>query len=135
MTVVPPAGDGSPADVVRRYLDEVLGKGDMASLETLVSSEALCTRVRAIRRAFPDLAITTELLIVEGDLVAVHVKARGTHRATFQGIPATGRTWAAGCTAIYRVQGGRICDFWVDWDLLGILEQVGGITRVATASA
>jgi hypothetical protein len=32
------------------------------------------------------------------------------------------------------VQGGRIVDSWLNWDLLGILEQVGGVRRAETAS-
>ena len=136
VVVVGPTDDvAAPAAVVQRYLDEILDKGDLALLELLISSEALRARVRTFRRAFPDLRIATELLIAQGDLVAVHLQARGTHQAIFQGVPATGRTWTAGCTAIYRVEHGRISDFRVNWDLLGILEQVGGITRGATASA
>ena len=134
--VVGPTDDvASPAAIVQRYLDEILDKGDLASLERLISSEALRARVRTFRRAFPDLSVVTDLLVAQGDLVAVHVRARGTHQAIFQGIPATGRTWTAGCTAIYRVEQGRISDFRINWDLLGILEQIGGITRGANASA
>lgn len=134
--MVGPTDDvASPAAIVQRYLDEILDKGDLASLEHLISSEALKARVRTFRRAFPDLRVATELLIEQGDLVAAHVRARGTHEAIFQGIPATGRTWTAGCTAIYRVERGRISDFRINWDLLGILEQIGGITRGPSASA
>ncbi|HKZ92402.1 MAG TPA: ester cyclase [Candidatus Limnocylindrales bacterium] len=135
MVVEPTDDAASPAVVVQRYLDEILDMGDLALLEPLISNEALRARVRTFRRAFPDLSVTTELLIAQGDLVAVHLQARGTHQAVFQGIPATGRTWTAGCTAIYRVERGRISDFRINWDLLGILEQVGGITRGAYASA
>ena len=135
MVVEPTDDAASPAVVVQRYLDEILDMGDLALLEPLISNEALRACVRTFRRAFPDLSVTTELLIAQGDLVAVHLQARGTHQAVFQGIPATGRTWTAGCTAIYRVERGRISDFRINWDLLGILEQVGGITRGAYASA
>jgi len=135
MAVAPSHDAAAPKDVVRRYLDEVLDQGDLASLDRLVSNQALRTRVRGLRRAFPDLSAAAQLLIAEGDLVAIHLRACGTHRATFQGIPATGRSWTAGCTAMYRVREGRICDSWVCWDLLGILEQIGGVTRGATASA
>lgn len=135
MAVGTTSDDPTPGDVVRRFLDEVLGKGDLALLETLISNAALRMPVRAFRLAFPDLSITTELLIAEGDLVAAHVKARATHQRMFQGIPATGRPWAAVCTAMYRVRDGRISDAWITWDLLRILEQIGGVTRAASASA
>lgn len=123
------------AEVVGRYIDDVLIGGDLSILEELVSNEALRQRVVSFRRAFPDLAITSRLLISEGDLVAVHVTGCATHRDFFQGVPATGRVWTAGCTALYRIENHRIVDGWVNWDLLAILEQIGGIKRVASASA
>jgi predicted ester cyclase len=85
---VDPVRTTRPAEVVRRYLDEVLAGGDMAALEELVSNEEFRRRVVGFRRAFPHLRITTQLLISEGDLVAVHINGRGTHRYVFQGVPA-----------------------------------------------
>lgn len=134
MTADPVPATG-PAEIVRRYLSDVLGAGDLSALEDLVSDGDLRSRVLSFRRAFPDLAITSGLFLSEGDLVAVHITARGTHRGFFQGVPPTGRAWAAGCTAVYRVRNRRIVDAWVNWDLLAILEQIGGIRRAATASA
>jgi steroid delta-isomerase-like uncharacterized protein len=121
--------------VVGRYIDDVLTAGKLSVLDELVSNEQLRQRVVTFRRAFPDLVITSRLLIAEDELVAVHMTGRGTHRDFFQGVPATGRVWTAGCTGIYRVRNQRIVDEWVNWDLLAILEQIGGISRAATASA
>jgi len=120
---------------VSRYVDDVLMGGNLLALEELVSNQEFRQRVVSFRRAFPDLVITSRLVISEGDLVAVHLTGRGTHRDILQGVPATGRVWTAGCSALYRVEKGRIADAWVNWDLLAILEQIGGITRAATASA
>jgi predicted ester cyclase len=53
----------------------------------------------------------------------------------FQGCPATGREWSASCTAIYRIEHGRIVDFSDNWDWLGVMEQLGTIHRAATASS
>jgi steroid delta-isomerase-like uncharacterized protein len=124
-----------PAGVVRRYLGEALAGGESSALEDLVSSDDLKRRVMSFRRAFPDLAVSVRLLIAEDDVVGVHLTGRGTHRGLFQGVPPTGRAWTAGCSALYRVEDGRIVDAWVNWDLLTILEQIGGVTRASTASA
>ncbi len=124
-----------PVEIVCRYLTDVLTGGNLSALDELVSDRDLKQRVLSFRRAFPDLAITSRLLISEGEFVAVHITGQGTHRGFFQGVPATGRTWTAGCTALYRVEDRGIVDAWVNWDLLAILEQIGGITRAATASA
>ena len=123
------------ADVVSRFLIDVLTGGDLVALEELVSNQELRRRVVSFRQAFPDLAIRSRLLISEGDLVAVHITGRGTHRGFFQGVPASGRVWTAGCSALYRIENQQIADAWVNWDLLAILEQIGGVTRSAAASA
>ena len=121
--------------VVERYLLEVLGGTGPATADELVANAGLRQRVAAFRVAFPDLSIVPHLLLASDDFVAVHASGRGTHRGVFQGVPASGRTWTASCTALYRVENGRICDYWINWDLLAILEQLGAVDRRAPASA
>ena len=116
----------TPRRVVQRYL-----AGD----EELLADETLRQRDAAFRSAFPDAESTTMQVIAEGDLVAVHLTGRGTHLGTFQGCPSTGREWTATCTAIYRVEAGRIAEAWINWDWLAVLEQLGGVERVETVSA
>lgn len=124
----------SSRSVVERYLDEVMNGRDAAALDELVADETLKQRVRLFLDAFPDLVVDTNLVVANGDLVGVNLTGRGTHEGTFQGVPPTGRTWAATCSAFYRVADGRIADFWINWDLLGILEDIGGVRRAETAS-
>jgi predicted ester cyclase len=120
--------------VVERYLEEVLNGHDLGTLDELVADETLKQRVRLFLEAFPDLEVVTSLLVTEGDLVGVNLTGRGTHEGTFQGVPPTGRRWAATCSAFFRVSDGRIADYWINWDELGILEQLGGVRRAETAS-
>ena len=124
-----------PRSIVRRYLSDVLVGGDAGTASQLIANEPLRQRVAAFRRAFPDLTVEPHLLIAEGDLVAVRVTGRGTHRGTFQGHAPTGSSWSATCTALYRVQAGAIVDAWVQWDLLAILEQIGAVRRSDAATA
>jgi predicted ester cyclase len=116
----------TPTQVVRRYL---------AGEEELLADETLRQRDEAFRSAFPDAESTAMQVMAEGDLVAVHLTSRGTHLGTFQGCPPTGREWTATCTAIYRVEAGRIAEAWINWDWLAVLEQLGGVERVETVSA
>jgi steroid delta-isomerase-like uncharacterized protein len=120
--------------VVERYLEEVLNRHDLDALDKLVADETLRLRTRRFLEAFPDLHVVPKLVVSDGEIVAVSLVARGTHDGTFEGVPATGRRWAATCSAFYRVQDGRIIDSWLNWDLLGILEQLGGVRRAETAS-
>ncbi len=112
--------------VVQRYL-----AGD----DELLATETLRQRAAAFRSAFPDTRVTAEHALADGDLVAVHLTGRGTHLGTFQGCPPTGREWTATCTAIYRVEAGRIAEAWVNWDWLAVMEQLDCVRRVETVSA
>jgi steroid delta-isomerase-like uncharacterized protein len=116
----------TPTEVVQRYL-----LGD----EELLADETLRRRAEAFRSAFPDARSSPQRVIAEGDLVAVHLTGRGTHLGTFQGCPPTGREWSATCTAIYRVESGRIAEAWINWDWLAVMEQLGTVERVETVSA
>jgi predicted ester cyclase len=124
-----------PRTVVRRYLSDVLTGGNARMASGLIANEPFRQRVMAFRRAFPDVSVEPDLLIAEGDLVAMRATGRGTHLGTFQGIAPTGHSWSATCTALYRVQGGAIVDAWVQWDLLAILEQIGAVRRSEAATA
>ena len=117
-----------PTEIVTRYLAGGL------SVE-LVSELELRQRTANIREAFPDLDVTTDVLLAEGNLVAAHLTARGTHHGLFNGVPPTGNEWEARCTAIYRVEDGRIAEAWITWDLLALMEQLDAIERVQTVSA
>jgi predicted ester cyclase len=122
-------------EVVERFLRDVLNGGDREACGRLIGNELLKQRVACLRAAFPDLRTTTHRVLAERDLVAVHLTGRGTHQGMFQGCPATGREWSASCTAIYRIEHGRIVDFSDNWDWLGVMEQLGTIHRAATASS
>jgi predicted ester cyclase len=124
-----------PRSVVRRYLTDVLVGGNARTAKQLIASEPLRQRVAAFRHAFPDLSVEPDLLIAEGDLVALRATGRGTHLGAFQGLAPTGSSWSATCTALYRVQGGAIVDAWVQWDLLAILEQIGAVRRSDATTA
>jgi steroid delta-isomerase-like uncharacterized protein len=124
-----------PREVVERYLGEALCGDEPEAVAELVSSEELRRRTQHLRGAFPDLVVELLALLVDGPRVAAHFVARATHSGVFQGVPPTGRTCEAHCTAIYHVADGRIAEAWTTWDSLSLLEQLGAIERVRTVSA
>ncbi len=97
-----------PKAVVERYVAEVLTGGVSGASEELISDASLRQRVAGFRKAFPDVRVTTHILVAAGDVVAGHFTGHGTHQGLFNGVPPTGREWEARCTAIYRVRDGRI---------------------------
>jgi steroid delta-isomerase-like uncharacterized protein len=81
-----------------------------------------------LRQAFPDLQITVEDQIAEGDKVATRWRGRGTHQGDFLGIPSTGRPMEIAGITIFRLADGKIVESWGNPDNLGMLVQLGVIS-------
>lgn len=77
--------------------------------------------------AFPDAQIHIESAISEGDLVASRWIIRGTHKGVFQGVPPTGRPIALAGVDFSRVTGDRIAEHWAQFDVLGVMAQIGAL--------
>ena len=77
--------------------------------------------------AFPDLRLTVEDILSEGDTVAARVAFRGTHRGEFQGIPPTDKEVAFSSIEIDRMVDGKVEEHWFEMDLLGLMGQLGAI--------
>jgi steroid delta-isomerase-like uncharacterized protein len=75
--------------------------------------------------AFPDFAMTVDDTIVEGDKVAIRVRATGTHKGEFMGIPATGRQIEVPLIDIMRVRDGKIAEHWGVMDSGAMMQQLG----------
>jgi steroid delta-isomerase-like uncharacterized protein len=92
----------------------------------LAGPDCVKAKVRALRAAFPDLTVTIEDLVAEGDLVAVRGTWRGTHQGTFQGVPAIGRRIELSGMAFWRIAGGQIRESWNLIDLPALMRQLQG---------
>ena len=75
----------------------------------------------------PDLEITLDALVAEGDLVAKRWTSRGTHTGDYMGLPASGRRVVMAGTTLYRIQGGQVRETWWNYDALGLMQQLGAI--------
>jgi predicted ester cyclase len=64
------------------------------------------------REGFPDLSVTVEDVMAEGDRVAARVVMRGTHRGEFQGIAPTGKQVKVKAIDMFRISGGKIVEHW-----------------------
>ncbi|MBN1290946.1 MAG: ester cyclase [Candidatus Latescibacteria bacterium] len=77
--------------------------------------------------AFPDLHLTIEDLIAEGDKVVKRWKLDGTHKKDWMGIPATGEKIFFNGICIFRIKDGKIAESWEYMNLLDVLQQLGVI--------
>lgn len=75
--------------------------------------------------AIPDLEDSVEMLIGEGDTVAVRYSTTGTHEGSFLGIEPTGREVEVTSMAVMRVDDGQIAEIWNHPDRFGLFQQLG----------
>jgi steroid delta-isomerase-like uncharacterized protein len=82
--------------------------------------------VSMYKSAFPDLNVTVEDAIVQGDKVVTRYTVRGTHQGEIEEFgPPTGRQVELEGITIHRIEDGKIVEEWERYDNLGILQQLG----------
>lgn len=95
---------------------EIAERGDL---------EHIKQSAKALFAGFPDLRITIDDLIAEGDKVVERWTLRSTHKGEFMRIPATGNKMEVTGTTTYRIAGGKIAESWWNADSLGMMQQLG----------
>ena len=129
--------------VVRRFLDEVFGGGNLEIVDEIFApdyvlhdpampgevsgTEGIKQYVSMYRGAYPDTHFTIEEQISEGDHVVTRWTGQGTHRGELLGIAPTGKLVTVTGIEFDRVSGGRIEETWVNYDALGMMQQLGVI--------
>jgi C-1 hydroxylase len=83
----------------------------------------------SVRAAFPDLRITVETLVAEGDKVAALLTLSGTHSGEFLGIPPTDKAVSVALQSVVRIRDGKVTEHWGVADGLAMLDQLGLIPR------
>jgi steroid delta-isomerase-like uncharacterized protein len=78
-----------------------------------------------LHQAFPDLHVTVEDLIEEGDKVVGRNSITGTHQGEYMGLPATGKTITYNEIFIFRFADGRIAETWGVVDVFSQMKQLG----------
>ncbi len=112
--------------LVRRYYDEVLNQrqlpvfdelADPSFVSYLPSGEPL--NLQGYRQAiagslavFPDLMVTIEDQIAEGDKVVTRWRVQGTPQVAFAGIEPTGKAITITAIHIHRVDNGKLIEHW-----------------------
>jgi len=77
--------------------------------------------------AFPDIRATIEDMVAEGDKVVIRWSVQGTNTGSMFGMPATNKSATFTGITINRVASGKIAEQWVNFDALGMLQQLGVI--------
>jgi steroid delta-isomerase-like uncharacterized protein len=135
--------------IVRRINDEVWSEGHLDVIDELIADNFVATVVGApeqirgpqgfrefvvtYRKAFPDLRISIDEQLAEGETVVTRWTATGTNEGELMGIPATGKQATTAGININRISGGKLVEGWGLFDQLGLLQQIGAVptpTRV-----
>ena len=96
-------------------------------------SEGVKQVFATLQQAFPDLHISIEDMIAEGDKVVTRERITGTHRGGFMGLPATGKQVAYNEITVSKFADGRIVEAWAVVDVLSVMKQLGAIPTGPTA--
>ena len=110
---------------VDRYLDTDFTNHDAPMPGLPDGREGMRTAAEMFRKAFPDWRAEAQHLIAEGDLVAEHFTARGTHQGSVMGEAPTGGKIHLHGMQIFRIARGKIVERWGVLDQLGLLQQLG----------
>jgi predicted ester cyclase len=112
--------------LVRRYYEEILNGRQIQVVDDLIDPgfvnylsdgnridlEIYKQALRTTLSILPDLHVTIEDQIAEGDKVVTRLKATGTPQTEYAGIKPTGKPVTVTAIHIHRVQNGKLVELW-----------------------
>jgi predicted ester cyclase len=131
----------------RRFVEEVFGKKNVGATDEFIAPTCVdhaappafpkglegAKQIQGMYlAAFPDVAVTFEDMIAEGDegdKVMARFAIRGTHKGSFMGIAATGKRVTVTGIDIVRVSGGKIVEHWESFDQLDLMQQLDVVPK------
>jgi predicted ester cyclase len=136
-------------ELVRRYFEDVINQRDWDALAEIVADEYMehavapfgqeepgrvdgpsATRASLewLIMQYPDMQMTIEALLAEGDTVVARILTEGTNLGKLNGvIPPTGRRFAARQSHWFRVENGKLAEHWATREDLPAMIQLGVI--------
>jgi steroid delta-isomerase-like uncharacterized protein len=129
-------------ELVRRCIEQALNTGNLNVVDEVLANdyvyreptvgerrgrEGFKQLITMYRTAFPDVRLTVEQQIAEGDLVVTRWTARGTHRGELFGTAPTNKQVTVQGIVISRISNGKIVEEVESYDALGMLRQIGSV--------
>jgi hypothetical protein len=118
------------AEIISKTIDELVEPDAMIRTPLPIDAtgaQKLKEVIARLHRAYPDLHVTVEDLIAEGDKVVGRNTVTGTHQGEYMGLPPTGKSVTYSEIFILRFAGGRIAETWAVVDVLSQMRQLGAI--------
>jgi steroid delta-isomerase-like uncharacterized protein len=124
--------------IARNYIEQVWNAHQVDHLEKFVAKDVVhhdapgVTDYDSVKQfvamtlaAVPDLKITIDDEIAEGDRVVQHQSCSGTQKGELLGMPATGKHFVFPGVFIFRVSNGKIAEMWGVGDTMSMMQQIG----------
>jgi steroid delta-isomerase-like uncharacterized protein len=93
---------------------------------TAADSAAILQRREVRRQAFPDLRVSVEDIVSEGDRVAVRTRWTGTQSGALPNLPPTNRSFSVTGMGFFSIRDGKIAEHWAVLDRSGIQRALAG---------
>jgi steroid delta-isomerase-like uncharacterized protein len=138
-------------NAVRRLVEEVWNKGNLSVADELFAptyahhdpstpdlgrgAESEKKRASLYRTAFPDFQLTIDDITADGETVTARWSCRGTHKGDLSGIAPTGKQFNISGISFVRFANGRMSEGWINWDALGLMQQLGVVSGLAKTKA
>jgi len=124
--------------IVRRFFEEAWNRQNMDVIDEIFAStvvfngqsvtrDALKQTLAGRRAAFPDIQVTVDDQVAEGEKVSTRRTWRATHRGPYRGVAPTGKQVKWTQISVVRFSQSRIVEDWAVADELSILQQLGAL--------
>jgi len=131
--------DSKIEDLVRKYVELVWNKCDLAALHTLTTPDftyhlgqqpprdraKMQEFLKATHEAFPDWQVQILDIFSENNIGVIRWQGQVTHDGPFHGIAPTGRVITVSGINIYHIEDNLIAEEWEQMDSLDMLRQMG----------
>jgi steroid delta-isomerase-like uncharacterized protein len=132
--------------IISSFYQQVLNDKRLEKIEELFSDEAIDhigqqiikgrakvkEGIGAFLRAFPDIQVTVNRMVGEGDFVVSHSTWTATHQGLFAGIAASGKQVALTGVDVFRLSNGKIIEHWGYADFVTLIQQIGAKIEAGT---
>ncbi|MEZ0373623.1 MAG: ester cyclase [Candidatus Sericytochromatia bacterium] len=141
LTPMAQAATVDPKGMVMHFYDEIMTQNKLDMADKYIAMNAIDhdpmmdpkmstldnfkSMMKMMHAGFPDLKITVQDVIIEGDKVAVRYRMTGTNKGDFMGMKATGKTVDLEGVDIMRIADGKFVEHWGYMDSMIMMQQLG----------
>ena len=131
--------------LVTRWFEEVWNKGRTEAISEMFAQDGIAHGLSddvsaplrgpanfapfhaQFREAFPNIIVTVEDMVAEGDKVAARCSVRAKHTGHSLGVPATQAPVDFTGMTIVRIKDGKIVEAWNNFDFMKMYRQIGAL--------